>query len=109
MSNLGPEFVADLDDVDPLADVATVVSRAVQELELRLLRYAEAWVGNRETARDIVQETFLQLHRQSQVGLPPALTAWLFTVCRHRAIDWCRSQQRGPTRTGNDPIVTDME
>ncbi len=94
---MDPEPGPDTDAVEPEHDMATVVARAVQDFERRLLRYAQSWLGNVDHARDVVQETFLQLHRQAQVQLPPSLSAWLYTVCRHRAIDWCRRQRRRQT------------
>lgn len=84
---------------EPGLDVADAVSRAVGEFERKLLRYAQSWVGQLESAQDVVQETFLQLHRQAQNHMPPSLAAWLFTVCRNRAIDWCRRQQRANSTT----------
>jgi RNA polymerase sigma-70 factor (ECF subfamily) len=62
----------------------------VREVQPALLAYARSLVRDEQTARDIVQETFLRLFRK-----PPAAgstKAWLFSVCRTRAIDWWRSR-----------------
>ncbi len=70
--------------------------------ERPLVRYAHAIVGDLETARDVVQEAFIQLAEgrgpAAQEGAdtvdPRHTEAWLFTVCRHRAIDYQRKQSR---------------
>src|SRR3954467_2794027 len=90
------------------ADLAALLDR----YERPLVRYAQSVVGDLESARDVVQDTFIRLaqemskvhpsspHAESApaddakvVPMPGAWTAdakhveaWLFTVCRHRAI-----------------------
>jgi len=80
--------------VDPVTESAGVVVRAQRDFESRLLRYAQQWVGCRERAREVVQETFLQLHRQLPPPSSEFLAAWLYKVCRHRAIDVRRKESR---------------
>lgn len=70
------------------------VISAIQEHEGSLLRYANHFVHDLETARDVVQDTFLQLCRNPDEELRPRLAQWLFTVCRNRAIDICRKERR---------------
>jgi RNA polymerase sigma factor (sigma-70 family) len=67
---------------------------AIEEHEGSLLRYAQHFVHDLETARDVVQDTFLQLCRKPDEELRPRLAQWLFTVCRNRAIDVCRKERR---------------
>ena len=67
---------------------------AIEEHEGSLLRYANHFVHDLETARDVVQDTFLQLCRHPDEELRPRLAQWLFTVCRNRAIDVCRKERR---------------
>jgi RNA polymerase sigma-70 factor (ECF subfamily) len=69
--------------------------------ERPLVRYAQSILGDLENARDVVQDTFIRLARQlSSDETPPAwldekhVEAWLFTVCRHRAIDHQRKHSR---------------
>ena len=70
------------------------IEAAIGRYESPLLRYAKHFVGDLETARDIVQDTFLQLCRQSEEELKNRLGQWLYTVCRNRAIDVIRKESR---------------
>lgn len=91
-------------------DLAALLNR----YERPLVRYALGIVGDLESARDAVQETFIRLSRLLPGGTPPEdangpsearassldfsnpkhVEAWLFTVCRHRAIDHQRKHSR---------------
>ncbi len=69
----------------------------VRRFELPLLQYAGRIVGCPERARDVVQDTFLRLQQRGpgQEALEENNAArWLFTVCRHRALDVCRKEHR---------------
>ena len=70
------------------------IKAAMAEHEGALLRYANHFVHDFDTARDIVQDTFLKLCRQDQDTIGPKLVKWLFTVCRNRAIDIKRKESR---------------
>lgn len=70
------------------------VKCAIEQHEGSLLRYAQHFVHDIETARDVVQDTFLQLCRNPKEELKPRVAQWLFTVCRNRAIDVCRKERR---------------
>lgn len=70
------------------------VRAAIELHEGALLRYAQHFVRDLESARDIVQDTFLQLCRQTNDEIRPRVAQWLFTVCRNRAIDVCRKERR---------------
>jgi RNA polymerase sigma factor (sigma-70 family) len=59
-----------------------------------LLRYATRLTGNLDTARDVVQDTFLKLCREKPERLNSHLAEWLFTVCRNRALDVLRKERR---------------
>lgn len=52
-------------------------------------------VGNRDTAEDLVQETFLRVWSRGQLMdlNRGGLGSWIFTVARHRAIDYLRSTE----------------
>jgi len=70
------------------------IDAAIEQYEGPLLRYAQHFVFDLETARDIVQDTFLKLCKQDESVMRPKLAKWLFTVCRNRAIDVCRKESR---------------
>lgn len=65
----------------------------VRRFELPLLQYAARIVRDRDTARDVVQDTFLKFQRNGDVPQDKTAT-WLFTVCRNCALNVCRKEQR---------------
>jgi RNA polymerase sigma-70 factor (ECF subfamily) len=67
---------------------------AIERFESPLTRYAASLTGDGERARDVVQDTFIRLCEQEPAGLNGRLAEWLFTVCRHRAIDVRRKESR---------------
>ena len=64
--------------------------------ESRLISYARQFVGDWETARDIVQDSFLKLCQQKQAAVAESTAAWLFRVTRNRALDICKYRKRHP-------------
>ena len=81
------------------------VRAAVNAYETPLRRYAERIVGDAETARDVVRETFVRLCRAKPPEVNGHLQAWLFAVCRNQAISVRRKEHRMTTFT----IATEME
>ncbi len=73
---------------------AEVLQQAVSDYEAMLLGYAQSFLGEWELARDVVQDTFIKLHRELKTEEPANLKAWLFTVCRNRALDILRKSKR---------------
>ncbi|MFO0892248.1 MAG: sigma-70 family RNA polymerase sigma factor [Isosphaeraceae bacterium] len=67
---------------------------SVARFEGPLLLYATRLLGDSETARDVVQDTFLRLCGQDRVRVGDHLAEWLFTVCRNRALDVLRKEHR---------------
>lgn len=60
-----------------------------------------------ERARDVVQDTFLRLCRQPRTDIEARLAQWLFTVCRHRALDLQRKENRmKPASTSLPDVAT---
>ena len=92
---------------DPVPDqgLAAAVLRYQRPLELYALRI----VGNVERARDVVQETFAKLLVEDQGRLDGHLVQWLYTVCRHKALDVRRKERRMQTMTDEqaDAFVCD--
>jgi RNA polymerase sigma factor (sigma-70 family) len=89
--------------VPDVPDLAALLDR----YERPLVRYVLSIVGDLESARDVVQETFIRLSRLLPVAgaepndsaaldihNPKHVEAWLFTVSRHRAIDHQRKHSR---------------
>ena len=78
----------------PVVDLRRVVFR----FERPLLAYARRLVrGDDGLAREVVQETFLCLCRDGPAAAADRnghLAQWLYTVCRSRAIDALRKEQR---------------
>jgi RNA polymerase sigma-70 factor (ECF subfamily) len=70
------------------------IDAAIEQYEAPLLRYAQHFVFDLETARDVVQDTFMKLCKQSEHEISPKLAKWLYAVCRNRAIDVCRKESR---------------
>src|SRR3982074_2486093 len=66
----------------------------LRRYEIPLLQYATRIIGDRERARDVVQETFVALERAQRAQLDHAPAKWLFTVCRNRALNVCRKERR---------------
>ena len=70
----------------------------MRRYELPLTQYAGRIVGCPERARDVVQDTFLRFQQHGPVRAAAedgtAAARWLFTVCRHRALDVCRKERR---------------
>ena len=79
------------ESIEPTDDF---VPRAVASHEAALLRYAGRLLGDPHRARDVVQDVFVRLLAAPRVEVETHLSEWLFTVCRHRAIDVLRKEGR---------------
>src|SRR5215510_1855214 len=66
----------------------------LRRFERPLLQYATRILGDPERARDVVQETFVELERNKRRQTDAAPAKWLFTVCRNRALNICRKEKR---------------
>ena len=83
-------------------DKSEWIRSALAQHESSLLRYAVSITGDPDRARDVVQDTFLRLWSEDPVRLNGCLAEWLFTVCRHRAIDVQRKENRMTALTDID-------
>jgi RNA polymerase sigma factor (sigma-70 family) len=76
------------------------LSALLDRYERPLVRYAQSITGDQESARDVVQETFIKLARGEMRDGPNVednarhTEAWLFTVARNRALDHQRKFSR---------------
>ncbi len=68
--------------------------QVLAQYEAPLLRYVARLAGNAEVAHDVVQDAFLRLARQDHAQLDGHVAQWLYTVCRNRALDVRRKENR---------------
>jgi len=68
---------------------------AQRELGTPLLAFAMSILrDDRDRAHDVVQDVFLKLHKHGAEKIEPGrMKAWLFAVCRNRAIDILRKEK----------------
>ncbi len=81
-------------DRDSLPETAGFLERTVAEHQAPLLRFATRLLGDPERARGVVQDTFVKLMAQPREQIDGHTVEWLFTVCRHRALDVLRKEGR---------------
>lgn len=70
------------------------LARTFAEQQGPLTRYATRLLGDADRARDVVQDTFVKLMGQPAGSVEGHTVEWLFTVCRHRALDIMRKEGR---------------
>ena len=80
-----------------LGEKQSWVRRLVHEHQTPLIHYARSIVRDEHLARDVVQETFLQLCRQTPEAIAGREAAWLFRVCHNLAINRQRKDRRMTT------------
>ena len=86
-----PPALAELLAEDPSE---ALVESALREFEGPLTGYVAGLLnGDWERSRDVVQDTFLKLHRQDPTSVQDRLKSWLYTVARNRAIDVIRKEK----------------
>lgn len=68
-----------------------------------LTRYAASILHDEDSAKDVVQDTYLRLWKEPRQDVEGHERAWLFRVCRNRAIDLHRKGVR--MKPMNDAIV----
>lgn len=77
-----------------IANKEAWVSAALARYERPLLRYAAGITHDLECARDVVQDTFLKLCEADPARVDDHLAAWLYTVCRNRALSVRKKEAR---------------
>lgn len=70
------------------------IRSTVEQYEQRLTLYTAKILGDLERARDVVQDTFLKLCKADREKVEKHLAAWLYTVCRNRALDILRERKK---------------
>jgi RNA polymerase sigma factor (sigma-70 family) len=62
--------------------------------EMRIWRYLNRHVGNRECASELMQEVWFGVAREAPRYRPTArFTTWLFTLAHNRMVDWFRARR----------------
>ena len=86
---------------DPAA--TTLLIRHVSPL---LLRFFTSQCGSRPEAEDLLQDTWLQIHRVRHTHRPgePVL-AWIYAIARHVRVDGYRRSQRIRSREQTMPSL----
>ena len=79
------------------SDRANWVGSVLAEYEQPLIRYAVRITGDAERARDVVQDVFVRLCDVDPGEMNGRMPAWLYTVCRNRALDVLRKDGRMQT------------
>lgn len=71
-----------------------LLDRLIERYHYRLYRYLHCLIGNRETAEDLFQETWIRvLERGRQYDGKSKFEPWLFTIARYLVIDLQRRRQ----------------
>lgn len=80
--------------VDQFNEREDFVRQALIDYESALIGYATTFLHDVERSRDVVQDTFIRLYQQDTEKVRQSVKAWLFTVCRNRALDVLRKEKR---------------
>src|SRR6185503_17362417 len=80
------------------------IVEALEQHERSLVRYARWILSELESAREVVQETFLRLCKEDPARVEGHLAQWLFTVCRNLAFD-ARKKEARMTPLGDTEIA----
>lgn len=78
----------------PTHEDSGFLERTFAAQQAPLIRYATRLLGDPDRARDVVQDTFVKLMAQPATAIDGHAVEWLFTVCRHRALDVLRKEGR---------------
>ena len=74
---------------------SVLVKQALELYESSLIAYATSiFNGDEQRARDVVQDTLLKLYLADAERVNENLKAWLYAVCRNRALDVLRKENR---------------
>jgi RNA polymerase sigma-70 factor (ECF subfamily) len=73
-------------------------SRLVNRYQRELFHFLVRFLGDRASAEDMFQETFLQVHQSAETfDIRRRFRPWLFTIAANKARDLIRAQGRKPT------------
>ena len=79
----------------------------IERYRLELFHFLARFIGNRVTAEDIFQESFLQVHLSIDTfDTDRRFKPWLFTIAANKARDHMRREARRPAASLQAPIGT---
>jgi len=82
-----------------------LVRQALDLYESSLIAYAcSIFNGDEDRARDVVQDTLLKLYLADPARVSENLKAWLYAVCRNRAFDVLRKENRMVLSEDGEPM-----
>lgn len=82
-----------------------LVRQALDLYESSLIAYAcSIFNGDEDRARDVVQDTLLKLYLADPSKVSENLKAWLYAVCRNRAFDVLRKENRMVLSEDGEPM-----
>ena len=79
---------------DQTHDHTGSLERIFSEQQAPLTRYAARLLRDPDRARDVVQDAFVRFMAQPAAAVDGHAVEWLFTVCRNRALDVLRKENR---------------
>jgi RNA polymerase sigma factor (sigma-70 family) len=79
---------------DQSYEAAGFLEHIFAEQQAPLTRYATRLLADPDRAKDVVQDTFVKLMAQPAEAIDGHAVEWLFTVCRNRAMDVLRKENR---------------
>jgi len=82
-----------MNDPERLPDEAWL-SRVFDEHHRALMGYASHLMGDDERASDVVQDAFVRLCKQPREQVEDRVKQWLYAVCRNRAMDILKKENR---------------
>lgn len=92
------------DDADLMGEVAMGSEEALEALFHRhggsVLAFARRMLDDREEAEEVLQDTFLRLHRNAGVydGRKAALRTWLYAIARNLCLSRLRARRSRPSK-----------
>lgn len=96
-----------MSDQDEHSESAVLVKQALDLYESSLIAYAASILsGDEDRARDVVQDALVKLYLTKPERVRDNLKAWLYTVCRNRALDVLRKEHR--MELGNDEVLDNV-
>ncbi len=83
------------------------IREVIDQYQGRLIRFAARITGDTDSARDVVQDTFMRLCREDVEKTRDHVAPWLFRVCRNRALDVMKKE--GPLMSLDDVATARLE